>query len=417
MRTEPIACLRPTPECAAQFAAPPYDVFDYASGVAWARSHRASFLECDLPEVTFAPDETPDSAALMTRAKERLDERIADGTLLADDEPCYYLYRLEQDGASQTGIVCACAVSDYHDGTIRRHENTRAAKLADRIGHIRALGAQTGLIFLAYEDRASIDQIVEAATAETPLYEYEEDGIRETVWRIAQTDEIRSLRSELDGVDHAYIADGHHRAAAAAEVARMAREACDSDVELPSDSFLAILYPASQLQVHAYNRVVSDRCGMSAEELVEAIEAAGFEAAPSPTALIPTQKRRMGMYTDGRWWELTAPEPAEQSPASSLDVSLLQNLVLEPILGIADPTRNERISFVSGTLGTDSLEHLAGAEGVAFSMHPTSVEELIAVADAGQLMPPKSTWFAPKPRSGLFIRQLQADLGAEDARA
>ena len=413
MKTVPITCLRPTPERAAQFAAPPYDVFDDETGRAWVASHPNSFLEIDLPEATFAPGEEPGAEALRARARERLDERVADGTLVKDDTPCYYFYQLEQDGICQTGIVCACAVSDYLDGTIRRHESTRVEKLADRVAHIRALGAQTGPIFIAYEDSPKIDFCVETTVSTDPLYEYEEDGVVERVWRIDWMKNCLVLKREFEKVAHAYIADGHHRCAAAAEVAQASRKGHDPNEVLPSDYFLAILYPASQLHVHAYNRVVADRAGMSADELVRAVCAVGFEASPAAGPVVPAERRHVGMFADGRWWELVAPEPAGADPASSLDVSLLQSLVLEPVLGISDPTRDKRISFVSGLAGTDELMRLAGTEGVAFSMHPTSFSEMAAVADAGLLMPPKSTWFAPKPRSGLFVRRLQDDLGTE----
>ena len=404
--TQPITCLRPAPSRAAQFAAPPYDVFDDASARAWLSSHPQSFLAIDLPEATFGPDEHPDAKDLMARARALLDERTQDGTLTSDDTPCYYLYRLEQDGTSQTGIVCACAVEDYENGTILKHESTRREKLAGRIDHIRALDAQTGLIFLACPDQSLIDSACEVASGADPLYDYEEDGVRETVWRIADPQAVATVQDLLAHIEKAYIADGHHRAAAAVAVAHAAHAEYPDAGELASDYFLSILYASHELRIHAYNRVVSDRAGMTTDELIEAVRRAGCAVEPSEGPVTPEERHTIGMFSDGSWWTLTAPEPTSPDPASALDVSILQDRILDPVLGIADPTRDERISFVSGVLGTGELERLAGADGVAFSMHPTSAEELEAVADAGLLMPPKSTWFAPKPRSGLFVRQL-----------
>ena len=420
METRPITCLRPVPERAAQFAAPPYDVFDDVSARTWLDSHPGSFLAIDLPEATFNPDEQPDAAALGTRARAILDERIADGTLVRDDTPCYYVYRLIQDGHEQTGIICAFSVADYEDGTIRRHEATRTRKLADRIGHIRALDAQTGPIYLTCigtSDEAVLGSACNVALGTEPLYDYEENGIRETIWRVGSHPSVLMVHNLLATISGAYIADGHHRAAAAAAIAESARSAAQGTGELESDFFLAILFKASQLKIHAYNRVVFDRAGMDVDALVHAVRAAGFVVVPSDGPVIPEERRRIGMFSDGRWWEIGAPEPEATNPASSLDVSILQDRLLSPVLGISDPTRDERICFVSGVLGTEELERLAGTDGVAFSMFPTTVEELAAVADAGMLMPPKSTWFAPKPRSGLFIRQLQDNLGDNCNRA
>ncbi len=413
MRVLPITCYRPDPAAASSFAALPYDVFDRASAAAYVAEHPLSFLGIDRAETAFGPDQDPYAPEVYAKAGELIRSRALDGTLLKDQTPCFYLYRLQQDGRSQMGVVGAVSAAEYESGVICRHEKTRPNKTQDRVEHIKATGAQTGPVFLTYRDSAAIDIIVGAAHAASPLYDFtDEQGCHQTVWRIARPVAVEALSVAFSTIEHAYIADGHHRASAAAQVAREMRAAAGNpEHELPSDFFLAVLFPASQLTVMAYNRVVHDTCGLGEAELLEALSAAGFEVgAPTSEPVEPTEVHSFGMRAFGSWRLLryTGPVPnTENDPAGALDVSILQERVLSPILGIDDPRTSERITFVGGIEGTEGLEQRAGSEGIAFALYPTSVDDLMAVSDAHELMPPKSTWFEPKLRSGLFIRRVE----------
>lgn len=412
MHADPIVCLRPAPEAAAEFAALPYDVFDRAEAAAYVSAHPKSFLAIDRPETQFAPDHDMYAPEVYAKAGELLDARKADHTLLRDGTPAYYAWRLTMGNRSQTGIVAAVSVDEYLDGTIKRHENTRREKEEDRVRHIRALDAQTGPIFLAYRDEPTLDLIVNAACAAQPLYDFESEGsVHNTVWRIARPDAVAAIQAMFERIPAAYIADGHHRAASAVRAAQEKRVAAGKDANKSSgaayDSFLAVLFGASQLQILPYNRVVANTNGLSVEALLGRIEQAGWKVTPADAPVEPAAKGQVGMYCSGAWYTLEIdPALVGTDPVASLDCSLLQATILEPVLGIADPTQDGRISFVGGIRGTAELERRAGADGVAFSMHATAIDELLAVADAGKLMPPKSTWFEPKLLSGLFIREL-----------
>lgn len=419
MDVEPFACLRPAPEHAAQVAALPYDVFDRREAASYVASHPLSFLAIDRPETQFPPDHDMYAPDVYRQARQLLDERVADHTYVPDPARCYYLYRLEQAGHAQTGVVACCGVDDYLDGTIKRHESTVEEKEADRIRHIEALSAQTGPIFLAYRDNVAVDMIVSAACAAEPLYDFTDDeGVRNTVWRVSRPDAVEALELTFAALPCAYIADGHHRAASAVKAslrrrgqAAASEHASATGAKAPYDTFLSVLFPASQLRVLPYNRVVSDRSGLSTDELVSAIRAAGFDVAPSGRAVEPSQHGHVGMFCGGSWYELAEGDALRArtqaaGPVGRLDTQVLQDKVLSPVLGVSDPRRDTRISFVGGVRGTKELERSAGTDGVAFSMCATSVDELMAVADAGLLMPPKSTWFEPKLRSGLFVHRI-----------
>ena len=347
----------------------------------------------------------------------------------------------------QTGIVCVCAVDEFESGVIKRHELTREDKERDRIEHIEALGCQTGPIFLTYRDQPVLDMIVGAATTSTPLYDFaDESGVRQTVWEVVRHDAVDALRAMLGTIPCAYIADGHHRAASAVKVARRMREEARAagtyTGKEPFNYVLSVLFPASQLTILPYNRVVSDRNGLDTYELLEVLSGAGFGIVEAEGPVEPREHGVFGMYTDGTWYELRADDPnpriyaaenagndfnaemgsaedderrsgessqdngESSNPANSLDCSILQSCILSPIFGIKDPRTDPRISFVGGIRGTEELECKAGAEGVAFTMCATSIDQLLAVADAGEVMPPKSTWFEPKLRSGLFIHRI-----------
>lgn len=412
MRAVPFACLRPNPDKAAGFASLPYDVFDRAEAAAYVAAHPGSFLAIDRPETAFAPEHDMYADDVYDAARRILEERAADGTLMRDPNKCYYLYRLAQNDRSQTGIVAACALDDYMDGTIKRHELTRRDKEDDRVRHIQATGCQTGPIFLAYRDDPTLSFLVAAAKEAEPLYDFEDaEGVRQTVWRIGRPEAVEAFELMLARMPCAYIADGHHRAASAARVcAQMRKEAGDGLTgDEPFNYLLCVLFPASELTVLPYNRVVADMGGLDAEELCRAVEKAHFDVSePLDEPVRPDEKGVFGMYANGSWRRLAwlGDERTDTDPVASLDASRLQDRVLGPVLGIGDPRCDPRISFVGGNAGPDELERRAGDAGVAFSLCATSVADLMGVADAGLLMPPKSTWFEPKLRSGLFIRKI-----------
>ena len=412
MRVSPITCYRPEPKEAATFAALPYDVFNRAEAAAYVAEHPGSFLAIDRPETAFGPEQDMYAPEVYQKAGELIRQKAYDRTLLKDQTPCFYLYRLEQGDRKQIGVVAACSVAEYEEGTIRRHEKTRPEKTADRVKHIRATGAQTGPVFLTYRDNMVLDIIINAACTADPIYDFtDEQGVHQTIWRVARPVAVESIQAGFDTVPCAYIADGHHRASAAAQVAHDLRAEAGEDAgALPSDEFLAVLFPASQLSVLPYNRVISDTNGLDEDALLKALADAGFSVgAPSAQAVEPTSARHCGLYAFGSWRELCyegeAPS-SEQDPAGALDVSILQERVFSPILGIDDPRTSKRVTFVGGIEGTEGLERRAGSTGIAFSLFPTTVDELMRVSDAHELMPPKSTWFEPKLRSGLFIRRV-----------
>lgn len=455
MRALPFPCIRPVPEHAAEVAALPYDVFDRAEAAAYVADRPLSFLNIDRPETQFAPEQDMYAPEVYERGAALLRERIEDGTLVEDRNLSYYIYELSWEGHSQTGIVAVCSVDEYEQGVIKRHELTREEKERDRIEHIGALGCQTGPIFLAYRDQPVLDMIVGAAKTSTPLYAFtDEDGVRQTVWEVVRRDAVDALHAMLGQIPCAYIADGHHRAASAVRVAQRMREEARAagtyTGKEPFNYFLSVLFPASQLTILPYNRVVADRNGLSTYELLEVLHGAGFGIVESPVPVEPRERGVFGMYTDGTWYELCADQPdarayaesmgggtdgeasevrvadasealvgdapssgdsdafacAASSPVDDLDVSILQTCILAPIFGIDDPRTDERITFVGGIRGTEELERRAGAEGVAFTLCATGIDQLLAVADAGLVMPPKSTWFEPKLRSGLFIHRI-----------
>lgn len=455
MRALPFPCIRPVPEHAAEVAALPYDVFDRAEAAAYVADRPLSFLNIDRPETQFAPEQDMYAPEVYERGAALLRERIEDGTLVEDRNLSYYIYELSWEGHSQTGIVAVCSVDEYEQGVIKRHELTREEKERDRIEHIGALGCQTGPIFLAYRDQPVLDMIVGAAKTSTPLYAFtDEDGVRQTVWEVVRRDAVDALHAMLGQIPCAYIADGHHRAASAVRVAQRMREEARAagtyTGKEPFNYFLSVLFPASQLTILPYNRVVADRNGLSTYELLEVLHGAGFGIVESPVPVEPRERGVFGMYTDGTWYELRADQPdarayaestgggtdgeasevrvadasealvgdapssgdsdafacAASSPVDDLDVSILQTCILAPIFGIDDPRTDERITFVGGIRGTEELKRRAGAEGVAFTLCATGIDQLLAVADAGLVMPPKSTWFEPKLRSGLFIHRI-----------
>jgi uncharacterized protein (DUF1015 family) len=409
VHAEPFTCYRPQVEKAAGFASLPYDVFDRKEAAAYVAANPTSFLAIDRPETAFGPEHDMYADDVYEKAAELLRERVADGTLLRDGRPCYYLYRLIQGEREQTGVVAACSLDDYTNGIIARHELTRADKEEDRVRHIRTTGCQTGPIFLAYRDNPTLSALIEAAKAAEPLYDFTDgQDVRQTVWRVGRPAAVEAFRMMFQYVPKAYIADGHHRAASAARVCREMRAADDNFTGHEAYNYLmCVLFPQSELTVLPYNRVVADTCGLDEQALVDAVAAAGFEVGErQENPVEPACAGEFGMYAFGAWRRLVATDVPADDPVARLDVSVLQDRVLGPVLSIGDPRTDPRISFVGGNELVSELSRRAGGTGVAFSLHATSVEQLMDVADAGLLMPPKSTWFEPKLRSGLFIRRI-----------
>lgn len=400
MHVAPITCLRPTPEHVAEFAALPYDVFTDAEAREYVSQHPTSFLAIDRPETAFEEGHDPYAPEVYAHASQLLRERQLDRTLVRDEKPCFYVYRLSVGSHHQTGLMGAIAVDDYKDGTIRCHELTLEQKEHDRVSHIKALRAQTGPVFLAYPDSLAVDTILDAAMQGEPLYDFvTSDGVRQRIWRISREVAVEALSVTFSTIDRAYVADGHHRAAAAVRVCEERR--AEGRTDDPAELFLGVLFPASQLRILSYDRVVADTAGLDKDELLAAIQDAGFGVQPfEGETYRPAARGSFGMYAFGAWYEVSCARQTDE-----LDVAVLQGRVLDPILHIENPRTNPRISFV-GDGGKEELEQLAGEEGIAFALYPTSMDELMAISDAGGLMPPKSTWFHPKLLSGLAIRRI-----------
>lgn len=416
MKVLPFPAIRPVPEHAAEVAALPYDVFDRAEARAYVAGRPHSFLNIDRPETQFPPDADMYAPEVYTRAASLLEEELGAGIYQEDPSLSYYLYELEQDGRAQTGLVAICSIDEYEQGVIKKHENTRPEKERDRMEHIRALGAQTGPIFLTYRDEPVLAFILMTVKSGAPLYDFTDgEGVRQRVWEIRRKESIEAIHEMFGRIPCAYIADGHHRAASAVKVGlemrAAARAAGTYTGKEPFNYFLSVLFPASELAILPYNRVVADRSQMSPEAFVQAVRRAGFDVAEHEGPVVPERPRELGVFVGGSWWSaVPAPELAAEldraDPVAALDVSILQDRILGPLLGIDDPREDPRIQFVGGVRGTGELERRAGSEGVAFSLHPTGIDQLLAVADAGLLMPPKSTWFEPKLRSGLFMHRI-----------
>ena len=408
----PFRAIRPTVDKAAAIAALPYDVYNRQEAKAVVAGNPDSFLNIDRAETQF--DDSVDTYAecVYQKAHDLLWEKINKGDFIREDAPCYYIYELTMDGRVQTGIVACASIDDYENQVIKKHENTRADKEADRIHHVDSCNAQTGPIFLAYRANAVIREIVAKTKQTDAVYDFtSEDGIRHRVWVIADTTDIDAIRHAFDGIGEIYIADGHHRAASAVKVGLKRRaEHPDYDGSEEFNYFLSVLFPDEELMIMDYNRVVKDLNGLSEDEFLKKVQDL-FDVHPVTKAdRKPGRKGDFSMYLGGQWYLCTIREADRSSdPVRGLDVSLLQELLLTPVLGIGDPKTDKRIDFVGGIRGLDELERRCGADGdsvVAFAMYATDISELFAVADAGLLMPPKSTWFEPKLRSGLFIHEI-----------
>ena len=405
----PFRACRPAAGLESEIAALPYDVYSRSEAREYVASHPGSFLAIDRAETTMPAEMDIYDRRVYEHAQELLTDWIRKGRFVQDSTPCYYVYAQTMDGRTQTGIVACSSIDDYDSGVIKKHENTRADKEKDRICHVDACSAQTGPIFLCYRQNQSIDGVVRKTTAAAPACDFISDGnIRNRVWVISDPDDCGIIRRAFDGIDSIYIADGHHRCASAVRVGKMRREQNPGFTgEEEFNYFLSVLFPENELKIMDYNRVVHDLNGFTedaflkkTEEICEVIHTENDQTVPVPAA-----KGQIGMYMGGRWYLLKIrPEYRNDDPVAGLDVSILQDRILAPVLGIGDPKTDSRIEFVGGIRGTKELQDKADAmHGVSFLMHPTSLGELFDVADAGRLMPPKSTWFEPKLLSGLFI--------------
>lgn len=406
----PFRCIRPSKEVASAVAALPYDVYDRKEAKEIVKKNPLSFLAVDRAETQFEDGKNPYAPEVYEQAARTLKRWQQEGILTEDESPFYYLYELVMEGRAQTGIVACASVDDYSSGVIARHENTREEKEQDRIRHVDVTNAHTGPIFLAYRSQEELNGLVALEKKKTPLYDFiSEDGICHRVWKIEDPQKAEEIHRIFSGIPRVYIADGHHRAASAVKVAAMRREANPSWTGNEEfNYFLSVLFPDDQLMIMPYNRVVQDLNGLTREEFLKKTERYFVVTERGRKAFSPERKGQVGMYLDGSWYQLDArPEICTDDPVKGLDVSILQDRILGPLLGIGDPRTDSRIRFVGGIRGLSELERLVDSgAAVAFSMYPTSIRELFEVADAGLLMPPKSTWFEPKLRSGLFIHRL-----------
>ncbi|MBQ8028056.1 MAG: DUF1015 domain-containing protein [Clostridia bacterium] len=406
--------IRPTSEKAAEVAALPYDVMNSAEAREMVKNKPFSFLHVDKAEVDLDEEINIYDEKVYLKARENLDKLVSEGICIQDKKPCFYIYRQIMNGRSQTGLVGCASIDDYLNNIIKKHEFTRADKEQDRINHVDYCDANTGPIFLAYRENEDISQTIsDWQNSHAPVYDFTtEDGISNTVWLVDCDETVKKLSSSFDGVDYLYIADGHHRCASAVKVGQKRREQNpDFSGNEEFNFFLAVAFPKDQLEIMDYNRVMKDTNGLSSEEFISALsEKFIVEEAASDKPYKPEKRHTFGMYLDKKWFKLSAREGTfdEADPVASLDVSILQNNCITPIFNITDPRTDKRIDFVGGIRGLKELERRCETDmKIAFSMYPTSLEELMAIADAGKVMPPKSTWFEPKLLSGLFIHKLK----------
>ena len=410
----PFRAFRPAPGQERTIAALPYDVYDRQEAVEEVKRNPGSFLAIDRAETQFGPEVDTYAPEVYQKASRMLREWIAQGRFIQEDKPCYYLYEQVMDGRSQTGIVACASIDDYENNVIKKHENTRADKELDRINHVDVCNMQTGPIFLAYRAGGVLREIITAGKCKKPVYDFvSEDGIAHRVWVIDEEDCIQKIQKAFDGIPAIYIADGHHRCASAVKVGQKRRGANPEYTGAEEyNYFLSVLFPDEELKILDYNRFVKDLNGYSEEGFLAEIQKCFTvsQCGQDESPYAPKEKGEFGMFLGGKWYRLVAkPECRSTDPVQGLDVSILQDRLLAPVLGIGDPKTDKRIDFIGGIRGLKELERRCGEipGSVAFSMFPTSIGELFAVADAGRLMPPKSTWFEPKLRSGLFLHDLE----------
>ena len=418
-KIKPFICVRPAADKVAEIAALPYDVYNRAEAKAVVEKNPQSFLAIDRAETQFPDDVDTYDARVYQKAHDMLCDWIAKGAFIRDEQRAYYVYELTMDGRVQTGITACASIDDYANNVIKKHENTRADKEQDRINHVDTCSAQTGPIFLAYRSNDVIREIVKKTKEGVALYDFTaEDGIRHRVFKISDSADVSAIDNAFDGIQEIYIADGHHRAASAVKVGFKRREEHpDYDGTEEFNYFLSVLFPDEELMIMDYNRVVKDLNEMSEEQFLAkmndlfVVSQIGGTIGDdlSESAVRPDKKGDFAMFIGDKWYRCSMkPSDIPNDPVEGLDVSVLQNLLLAPVLGIGDPKTDKRIDFVGGIRGLTELEKRCHTDcKVAFAMYPTSIQELFAVADADRLMPPKSTWFEPKLRSGLFIHEIE----------
>jgi len=407
---KPFKAFRPVKELASKIAALPYDVMDSEEAREMVKDNEYSFLHVDRGEINLPEDIDMYDPVVYETSRDKLNKMIEDGLYIQDEKPCFYIYRQTMGKRSQTGLVSCAAIDDYINNIIKKHEKTRADKEQDRINHVDYCDAHTGPIFLTYRNNKEISEIINNWTLKEPMYDFiSEDGNGHVVWVIDDEETINKLSSLFGDVKYLYIADGHHRTASAAAVGiKRRKENPGYTGEEGFNYFLTIAYPDSELEVLDYNRTVKDLNGLSKEEYLKKVEES-FIVTKSNEPVKPKERHTFGMYIDKQWFLLEPKEGIfdENDPTDRLDVSILQNNILAPILGIDDPTKSKKISFIGGIRGVKELERRANKDmKVSFSMYPTTTDDIMSIADAGLIMPPKSTWFEPKPRSGIFIHKM-----------
>ena len=409
----PFRAIRPTPENAAKVAALPYDVMNSDEAREMVRDNPLSFLHVDKAEIDLSKDTYIYSEEVYKKASENLSKLISDGICVQDSKPMFYIYRQIMNGRAQSGLVGCASIDDYINNVIKKHELTRADKEADRINHVDYCDANTGPIFLTYRPNEKLASIIKTIQeCSKPYCDFtDESGIVNTVWEINDDDCIKGITGIFDNIDSLYIADGHHRAASAVKVGLKRRQ--DNPGYTGNEEFnffLAVAFSCDELEIMDYNRVIKDLNGYSKEEFIEKISEKFDVEKAGKKAYKPTEPHTFGMLLDGEWYKLTAKNGTFDSSdaVNSLDVSILQNNLISPVLNINDPRTDKRIDFVGGIRGLEELERRVNEDmKIAFSMYPTTLEELMRIADSGKTMPPKSTWFEPKLLSGLFIHKLK----------
>lgn len=407
----PFTALRPPVHLAPRVAALPYDVMDVEEARRMAGDNQDSFLHISRPEIDLPPTVDPHADEVHTRGRQNLQQFLERRVLLQDPAPCYYIYRQRMGSIVQTGLVACSAVDDYQTGVIKKHEHTRADKEEDRVRHIDTLDANDEPVFYIFRSNQEVEEILASAAYEQPDYHFTtDDGVSHTLWVVGDPALIDHLTGLFEKIPTLYVADGHHRSAAAARVRDLRKTANPNHTGNEEyNFFLTVIFPESQLNIMPYNRVVKDLNGMDHAAFLERLTGS-FELSPATAAVVPAARHHFGMYLQGQWYQLQVKNGLadEGNTVSRLDVSILQNHLLNPLLGIENPRTDKRISFVGGIRGVDELVRLVdgGEYAVAFSLFPTGIKELMELADDDQIMPPKSTWFEPKLRSGLFVHLL-----------
>ena len=410
---KPFKAYRPVPKYAKDVASKPYDVLNSNEARNEADGNSLSFLHVVKPEIDLPENTDPYSSEVYEQGRENFTNLITKGVLIQDSVPSYYVYRLTMNGRTQTGLVGCCHFEEYFDGKIKKHELTRTAKEDDRVKHVECLNANAEPVFFSYRGKKSINDIVEKKISSEPIYDFlADDGIRHELWSISETENLNSIEESFKNVPCLYVADGHHRTAAAARIGQKRKEKNkDHTGEEEYNFFLAVLFPEDQLKIYDYNRVVKDLNGLSVDNFIKKLEGSFLVSKIENDDIKPSRLREFSLYVDSSWYRLIAKEGCWniEDPVGDLDVTILSERVLNPILGITDLRKDNRIDFVGGIRGLDELKKRvdSGEMQAAFALFPVSMDQLLNIADANEIMPPKTTWFEPKLRSGLFIHDLE----------